>query len=102
RAQPLGVAGGDPGPRFEEPVQTGELRDPDGAENVGEPVVQARMSDLEVATGLDPVVAHTAKRPGEERVVGGDGAALAGGDDLPRVEREAGEGAKAAARPLLA
>src|SRR5207244_1744394 len=40
-SQPLGVTGGDPSPSLEQLAKTGELRDPDGAENVGEPVVQA-------------------------------------------------------------
>ncbi len=65
-----------------------ELGDPDRAEKIGQPVVEARRRDVEVTAGHDAVVAESANRVGELGLVGRHGSPLAGGDDLARVERE--------------
>src|SRR4051812_10465006 len=97
-AEPFGVAGGDARPRGQELVEARELWNPDRAEDVREPVVEPRFGDLEVGPRLDSVMAHAADRDRELGVVGRDGAALAGGDDLARVEGEAAQRAEAPAR----
>src|SRR5205085_6236518 len=96
--QPLGVGVRDARPVAEELVEPRELRDADRAEDVGEAVVEPRLHDVEVAARLDPVVAHAPDRVRQLAVVRRDGSALAGRDDLSRVERETRERAERAAR----
>src|SRR2546426_679947 len=88
---PVEVALGEPRPGLEQLLEPAQLRDPDRAEDVGEPVVRARRPDLEVASRLDPVVPVAADRVGELLARGRDGASLPGRDDLARMERQAGE-----------
>src|SRR5262245_17976926 len=95
----LRVAGREPLPLLEPLLQPAELGDSEGAQNVGEPVVEPRRADLEVAARLDPVVAQATDRVGHLCVVRRHRTALTGGDDLPRVEREAAEAAEAPAGP---
>src|SRR5919201_6476518 len=86
--EPLGVRGGQALTRPQELLKPAELRDADRAEDVREPVVQARARDLELAAAINAVVAHLADALSQDAVGSGHGAALAGRDDLSRVERE--------------
>ena len=88
---------GHPLARGQQLFEPGELRDPDRAEEIGQPVVEPGLRDVEVAPRHDAVVAKPANGVGELRVVGRDGAALAGGDDLPRVKRQAAHRSERAA-----
>ena len=91
---------GDALARGEQLLEPGELRDPDRAEKVGQPVVETGRRDVEVAARHDAVVAELAERIGELRLVGRDGPALARGDDLARVERQAAHQAERSARRI--
>src|SRR5207248_11222482 len=95
----LGIRVGEPLARLEELLAAAELRAPDRAQDVREPVVEPRGRDLEVAVRLDSVVAHAANRVGDPGVVRRDSAALAGRDDLARMKRETAEPAEPSARP---
>ena len=87
--EPLRVPPGDALARRVQLLEPRELGDPDRAEKIGQPVVEARRRDVEVAARHDAVVAEPANRVGELGLVGRHGPPLAGGDDLARVEREA-------------
>ena len=93
-AQPLGVAAGDPRARREQLVQPPQLRQPDGAEDVRQPVVEPRRGHVGVGERAPAVVAQPRDRVGDALVVGRDRAALAGRDDLARVEAEAADEAE--------
>src|SRR5204863_1594652 len=96
-----GVRGGDSRALGEQAVEAGDLRRPDRAKQVGQPVVEPGGGQVVVPPA---VVAETADRLGDTVVVGRDGAALPGRHDLARMEREArceterAAGAAAAAR----
>src|SRR5581483_1693774 len=82
----------------EQLLQPPHLRDPDRAEDVGEPVVERAPGHVVVAVGRAPaVVAVRAHALRHRRVVRRHRAALAGGDDLAWMEREAAGGAEPAA-----
>ena len=59
--QALRVRLGDAPAGGEQLVEPAQLRDPDGAEDVREPVVEPRRADLERAARLDAVVAQAAR-----------------------------------------
>src|SRR6187200_3523247 len=82
----------------EEALEALELREPEGAEDVGEAVVEAGRVDVRRMPRGDPVVPQAADHGRELRLVGRHGAPFAGRDDLARVEREAGEQPERAAR----
>src|SRR5437764_2207031 len=94
----LGIGGGDPLPCLQELLEPAELRDAHRAEDVRQAVVEAGRRDLEVTVRLDAVVPQAPDRVGNLRVVRGDGAALARGDDLARMEGQAPERPEPAAR----
>src|SRR5438105_5585708 len=81
----------------EELLEPPQLRNADGAEDVGEPVVQAGARDLELAAAVDAVVSELANPLRELGLRRRHSAALARRDDLARVEREAAEPTQAAA-----
>src|SRR6185437_16643947 len=74
-----------------------ELRYPHGGENVTHPVVKSRLQEGEGTIRLHGAVIPQAADPvGQIVVIGGDHAALAGGDPFSRVETEAAHGSKCA------
>src|SRR4029079_16465040 len=77
--------------RGEEAFEALELREPERAEDVGEAVVEAGRLDVRRLPWGAPVVARAAHGGRELGLVRSHGAALAGRDDLARVERQAGE-----------
>ena len=97
-AEPLVVGVGDPRPRREQLVEAAQLRQPDGGEDVGEAVVEAGLGHVGVGERAPAVVAEPRDLGGDPLVVGRDRAALAGGDDLARVEAEARRQPERAAR----
>ena len=96
-AQPLGVPVRDSRARDEQLFQAPELRQPDRAEDVREPVVEPRRRHVRRNEAAPPVVAHGGHGFRDRGVVRGHGAALAGGHDLARMEAEAAEQAEPAA-----
>ena len=92
-------------------VQGLELAQPEGRLHVGHAAVPAALGvaledDVLRAVAREVrqvhrVLAQRAQALGHRRVVDGDHAALAGGDDLARVQREAGQRAERADRPAL-
>ncbi len=84
----LGVPAGHPLARCEELLQAGDLRDPDRAEQVRQPVVQAGLGDVERATGHDAVMAEAPNRVRELGIVGRHRTALTRRHDLAGVEGE--------------
>src|SRR4029453_3032288 len=97
--QPLGVGSGEPLALLQQLRQPAELWDADGAKDVRQPVVETRCTNVEVAARLDAMVAKPADRVGDLALVRRHRSALAGGDDLARVEGETAQPPEPAARP---
>jgi hypothetical protein len=101
--EPLAVAGCDPLVGGTQLGEAAQLRDSERAQDVAQAVVERRPRHVVVGVRRKPaVVAERADALGERCVVRRDRAALAGRDDLPRMEREAAEPAERAARPAAA
>ena len=94
----LRVPAGNALARGEQLLEPLELRDPERAEHVRQPVVETGLRDVERPARDDAVMAQAPDRVGELRVVGRDGAALPGRDDLPRMEGEAAHQRRASRR----
>jgi hypothetical protein len=101
-AQALRVSVGDRGARREQLVEAAQLRQPDGAEDVREAVVEAGARHVGRDERAPAVVPQLADAAGEGVVVRRDRAALARRDDLARVEAETAGDAEPAARPPAA
>ena len=104
-----GVARGQAGALLEDLVERLELAEPERRLHVGHALVPAALGIgldddvLRAVAGevgdVHRVLAQPAQALGDLRVLDGDHAALAGGDDLARMQREAGQRPERADRP---